>query len=87
MQSEDDVAEIVQRKIRRTVGRRAMQEIRQLIDRWQAEEEAGKRLWRATLWFVLATLIGVYAWVSAHPQETYIVSGNDLSRQAKTTRQ
>jgi hypothetical protein len=43
MQSEEEVSEIVRRKVRRAVGRRGLQQIHQFIDRWKKEEEADKR--------------------------------------------
>lgn len=86
-QSEEEVSEIVQHKVRRAVGRRGLQQIQQLIERWREEEEADKKLWRATLIGLLLALIVVVLWGSYYLRgEVQIVSGNDMTQQGTAAR-
>jgi hypothetical protein len=81
MQSEEEISEIVQHKVRHAVGRRGLQEIHQLIDRWGKEEEADRKLWRATLIGLLVALIVVVVYSVFLRGEVKIVSGSDMTRQ------
>lgn len=83
-QSEKEIAEIVEHKVRHAVGRRGLQEIHQLIDRWEKEEEADRKLWRATLIGLLVALIVVVVYSVFLRGEVKIVSGSDMPRQGAT---
>jgi hypothetical protein len=82
MQSEEEISEIVQHKVRHAVGRRGLQEIHQLIDRWHEEEEADRKLWRATLIGLLLVALAIVLWLAFHsPREVIVVDGNDTTKQ------
>jgi hypothetical protein len=85
-QSEGEVSEIVQHKVRRAVARRGLQQIRQLIDRWREEEAAGKKLWRATLIGLLLLVVVVVCGSLSLRSEVRVVSGNDMSNPGTTMR-
>lgn len=83
-QSEEEVAEIVQHKVRRAVGRRGLQDIARLVERWEEEEKADAKLWRATLAGLLVALIVVVVYGALLHGEAKVADASDMPRQGVT---
>jgi len=60
MQSEKEVSDIVQRKVRRTVGVRALRQILQIVDQWREEEQQDEKLRRVAIIILVAILAGLF---------------------------